>query len=309
MGSIVLLVVMVSAGAVAWADGGFMPLEKANANISIYEPAQRAILAWNGKTEVLILSVDAHSTAQRAKILQFVPLPAKPTKVEEGSFAAFEAVQQAIDRRRPTWERLEARGGGIAEGEGEPESVEVVFHEKIGPHDITVGKILNLDGLATWVKRFAANAGVEVAPSAIDRVSPIAKQYLDADVRYFVFDVIDLASTERSITPIVYEFPTSSAWYPLEVSRLAEGRTAIDLFLITPGKPDIRATRTKFDCASYGRNLNFPVKFTLKPGELKQISPRISAMFSKAPVLTAARYRGSTAGLTRDFRLKVSQLQ
>jgi hypothetical protein len=299
---------MVSVGAVAQADRGMIPLVAADANISIHEPAQRAIVAWNGKTQVLILSVDVHSTGEDAKVLHFMPLPAEPTKVEEGSFDSFEAVQQAIDRRRPTWFQLRRKGGGVAQGEGEPESVEVVFHEKIGPHDITIGKILSLDGLATWVKRFAADARVELAPSAIESVGPIAKQYLDAGVRYFVFDVVDIGSAERSITPIVYEFATSYAWYPLKVSQLAEGRTAIDLFLITPGRPDIRATRTKFDCAFYGRNLDFPVKFALKAGELEQISPRISAMFRGSPVLTAARYRGSTSGLTRDFQLRSRQL-
>ena len=110
-----LLVVILGLPVVcAHADGDLMPLDPAQANISIYEPAQRAIIGWNGQTEIMILSVDARTSAKNAKVLQFVPLPSRPTRVEEGSFDSFQGVQGMIAIHRPTALELgiPSAGGG-----------------------------------------------------------------------------------------------------------------------------------------------------------------------------------------------------
>lgn len=112
--TLLIAAVLVLAGQCALADGGLMPLDSAQANISIYEPAQRAIIGWNGQTEIMILSIDARTSAKNAKVLHFVPLPSRPTRVEEGSFDSFEGLQEIIAIHRPTALELgiPSAGGG-----------------------------------------------------------------------------------------------------------------------------------------------------------------------------------------------------
>jgi len=43
----------------------------------VHEPAQNAIIAWNGSYEILILSTKLESK-NATKVLEFIPLPSKP---------------------------------------------------------------------------------------------------------------------------------------------------------------------------------------------------------------------------------------
>ena len=71
-------------GGRAAADRGSISLRP---NIKLYEPNQRAIIAWNGRTEILLLSTDLRASAP-TKVLEVLPLPAEP-KVKKGSIRSF----------------------------------------------------------------------------------------------------------------------------------------------------------------------------------------------------------------------------
>lgn len=114
--------------------------------VSVYEPGQKAIVAWNGQEEILILSTDVTSSSETL-VLELLPLPSEP-EVEAASFQSFEEIQRLI------WEEglnqfMYSSKDGARSG-----SVEVVFHEEIGAHDITVVRATGAVELVDWMKDF-----------------------------------------------------------------------------------------------------------------------------------------------------------
>ena len=121
-------------------DRGMVPL----ADVSVYGPGQKAIVAWNGEEEVLILSTDVRAD-ERTTILEVLPLPSQPDLIEKTDLAPFMAVQDLLGEKK-TFSRT--MDGGKVPG------VEIVFHEKIGAHDITVIKVNDSKGFEEWANLF-----------------------------------------------------------------------------------------------------------------------------------------------------------
>lgn len=117
--------------------------------VTIFEYGQRAIIAWNGTDEMLILSTDV-SASEESFILSFLPLPSNPL-IDEGNFMSFTEMQSLVQRHF-SHERFSLGPGG---------SVEITFHEKIGAHDITVVKVTDAEGLKTWILDFLEDHEME----------------------------------------------------------------------------------------------------------------------------------------------------
>jgi len=126
---ICLGLVTMSLAAPALADRGMVPIT----DVSVYGPGQKAIIAWNGNTEILILSTDVRADSN-TKVLEILPLPSQP-EVEKGDFSSFQQVDKLIKEHFPISLRDRYKEAGSI-----PLGVEIVFHEKIGAHDITVVK-------------------------------------------------------------------------------------------------------------------------------------------------------------------------
>ncbi len=75
------------------ADRGLVHVEP---GVSIYEPGQKAIIAWNGQEEILILSTDVSATGETL-VLEIMPLPSNPKKIEKASFESFVTIQTILD--------------------------------------------------------------------------------------------------------------------------------------------------------------------------------------------------------------------
>ncbi|MEM3574600.1 MAG: hypothetical protein QXQ76_02535, partial [Candidatus Bathyarchaeia archaeon] len=103
----------------AQSDRGVFPIGDA----SVHGPGQRAIIAWNGTVKRLILSTDLYASAE-TRALEVLPLPSKPS-VERGNFQSFEAVQ-----------RLTVAHSSRSMPPKYLGELEIVFHERIGAHDI-----------------------------------------------------------------------------------------------------------------------------------------------------------------------------
>ena len=110
-----------------WCVGGRVPAARADMgsmsfkeNVAVYEPAQRALIAWNGKEEILILSTNLHA-AQATKVLEVLPLPAEPT-VKKADVAVFDKVVKIIQRKlgldRPAGDQEGGQGAGGFGGAG-----------------------------------------------------------------------------------------------------------------------------------------------------------------------------------------------
>jgi hypothetical protein len=221
--TLIIAAVTICCVCAAHADMGSIPFE---AHVQIFEPKQRAIIAWNGTEEILLLATDLRASAP-TKVLEVIPLPAEPT-VKEGDLQAFERAVAIINSRQ----RRRAGGGGFgggfgAEGEEpEPPAGEVTFHEKIGAHDISVTRVLNSDGFTGWVENYLKKQGVE-NPEIPGPMKTVVKQYLRAGFIWFVFDVVEVGNKVKTKDAIQYRFKTRSLYYPLKITRTESGKTEI----------------------------------------------------------------------------------
>lgn len=223
---IVVLLIMFSVWA-ANADRGLIPF---NPNVKIFEPKQRAMIAWNGKEEILLLSTDLKAS-EATKVLEVIPLPSEPI-VKKGDVEVFRKATALINRKlRERYAR--ALHMGLTRGVERPPAGEVTFHKKIGAHDISVTHVLNSNGFIEWVEKYLRSAGVE-NPTIPEAMKTVVGEYLKEGFSWFVFDVVSLDEVPKTNEAIQYRFKTDFLFYPVKITRTGEGYTTIDLLVLTP---------------------------------------------------------------------------
>lgn len=282
-------------------------------NVNVYDAGQKAIICWDDSQELMILSTDKY-TSHEAKVLEFMPLPSKPDRVEKASFESFKAIAELIKKHRPKLYlhyRLKGNGGrgrGPAAGAKEAESpVEIVFHKKIGAHDISIGKVKRMEGFTDWVKKFLKQNQLKYRPEDVQAIKPVVSDYLDRGYNYFVFDVIELSPEKKTIEPILYQFKSDELYFPLKVTTLSRGITNINLYLFTPFRTDIWGTDTGFASGFYklGRKVmyNHPIKFKVNEEEMNEVSEDVRKFMKNSSRVwfSTAHYEGPTSNLVKDF--------
>lgn len=269
------------------ADWGMIPILP----VSIFEPGQKAIVAWNGEKEILILSADVTSTANTT-VLQIMPLPSNPTKIEEASTESFDAIQDLIEFRMPIpWSDVYwGNQTGL---------VEVVFHEQIGMHDITVVEAYDVSEFAEWMDEFLLKNGISEQVTLED-MAPIIEDYMARDFHFYVLDLIDTSSEEKSVEPILYEFNTDFLYYPLLITSPIGGDGKITLFLITKhiinyGYPPL------IKAQYYVEEFAGLLEFEMFKEELFYIDSRIGELFEDTAWMTVLVYDGPLSTLTKDL--------
>src|SRR5512140_110581 len=86
---------LLMAGVVAVrADRGAIPFRP---EVTIFEPTQRALIAWNGEEEILLLSTDLRAS-RATKVLEVMPFPAEP-RVKKGDVAVFRRAVRLINSK------------------------------------------------------------------------------------------------------------------------------------------------------------------------------------------------------------------
>lgn len=287
---------------VALADRGMVPIS----DVSVYGPGQKAIIAWNGEEETLILSTDVIASDD-SQVLELLPLPSKP-EIKKGDFASFEQVNLLIENHFPvtSWDWFK-KGIGVMGPPGR--GLEIIFHEKIGAHDITVVKADDTVELIQWAEEFLKSAGIEKQISS-PKLESVVASYLDQNINYFVFDLIEITSEPKSIEPIVYRFDTDFLYYPLKISTLAEGWTDINLFLLTPQSvslhnlPEGSTLPQDMEVGKfYSSKGTQPIQFKVNEEELISIDASIVELLGSNAWLTAVSYHGDLAGLTEDLKI------
>jgi Tol biopolymer transport system component len=305
------------AGTPGYADRGHVVIRAFEPDVSVNNAGQKAIIAWNGTEEVLILSTDL-SAGAKAKVLEFLPLPSQPSEVELAEPQSFSAIQRLIAEHSPPtaahYQRRGSRGGGAAS----PPPVEIVFHEKLDVHDITIAKTNDLDGFMSWVREFVTGQGGSLPGRGRDRFESVVRSYLARGYRYFVFDVIELTTEKKTVPPVRYRFASDHLFFPLLVSTLDKGYTQVSLFLLTPHRPAPESLSDGFSIGKYRRKAGLriaadrdeaePIQFWLENDDLERISDSVADLFEgwRKTCLTAVGYRGDVAGLTRDFVMSVA---
>jgi hypothetical protein len=287
-------------------------------NIDVFDAGQKAIICWKDGEELMVLSTDKYATTQ-SKVLEFMPLPSKPSRVEEFKEPCFEGLARLIEAHRPVMPVTESerpstqRDNSLKKASHEP-AVEIVFHKKIGAHDISIAQVHRLDGFCEWVKKFYTQNQVEYNAKDVERLSPMVSDYMSRGFSYYIFDVIELTTEKQSIEPILYHFKSKDLYFPLKVTTLAEGETDVALYLFTAFRTDIWGTHTGFKSGFYTvsgqASYRHPVKFEVTQGEMSSVSKEIARFMNNGEYtgdktwFSTARYVGSTKKLTKDFIMK-----
>jgi len=278
-------------------DKGMVPF---NPLIQIEENAQNAIIAWNGTEEVLILSTDVTSS-ESTLVLELLPLPSNPLEVKEGSFEFFTKLQEIANEKLKDY-YWKGRGFSLSKAvaNAAEDRVEITFQSKIGAHNITIVKVNNLTYFVEWANNFAKQNGFESINFSTDFQSCV-EDYLNRDIKFFVFDVIEINKTKQSVNPIIYRFNTTYLYYPINItafSNVGEASTTseIHLLLLTEGvmKEDVIF---KFFPYLSSRD----AKINLKKEDLKEISSDVYNLFKEDVILTEIKYIGFLSDLKTDL--------
>jgi hypothetical protein len=207
------------------ADRGAIPFRP---GVTIFEPTQRALIAWNGEEEILILSTDLRAS-QPTKVLEVMPFPAEP-RVTKGDVAVFRRAVKLINSRPFSAARFEGQSRAAADS---PPPGEITFHKRIGAHDVAVAHVLNSDGFVKWVNSFLKRCSVD-NPVIPARLRAVIEEYLQDGYRWFAFDVIELEKSFKTLEALQYRFPTSALFYPVKISRANQGETSMELLVLSP---------------------------------------------------------------------------
>ncbi len=222
---------MLAAGSIAWlarqlfANRGMVPFIP---DIEIFEPQQRALLAWNGEEELLILGTDLHAS-QPTQVLEVLPLPAEPT-VTRGDPLVFDKLEALIRSRLNRYEDSRGvRGPGVAPL---APAGEVTQRAHIGSHDVSVTHLLDAAGFVGWAEGYLASLGAET-PTIPAALGEIIHRYIAEGFTWFVFDVVSLGETIVTNDPIQYRFRSPRLFYPMRITKLAAGETSVGLYVLT----------------------------------------------------------------------------
>jgi len=229
-----LLGVMLCAGT-ARADCGSIPYKP---YVRIFEPNQRAVIAFNGREEILLLTTDLRAS-EPTKVLEVIPFPSQP-EVKKGRIEVIDAATDLINWKLSARLGKKWAGGGMGGMGGAgmggaplPPAGEVVERKQIGAHDVSVVHVLGQRRFVAWVEDYLKKDAVDnpTIPAALKHV---VADYLHDDFKWFAFNVVELGTDEVSKEALQYRFQTRFAYYPLRITRTEQGETSIKLLMLSP---------------------------------------------------------------------------
>ena len=280
------------------ADRGLIPV---TSSVSIYEPGQKAILAWNGQEEIMILSTDVSSTSETL-LLEILPLPSQPI-VEAASLHSFEEIQDLI------WEEGMFLYYSGNKRDTVSNSVLIVFNGQIGAHNVTVVRASDASELVSWINSFLAGSGFNEQMS-LGKSESVIVDYMQRGFRYYCLDIITVSQARKSVDPLLYRFNSSFLYYPLLITSPVGGSTEITLFLLTTSKISQGSLSPMMIVyyRLYGGSAQ-PIEFVLSKGRLARINLRIGELFQDQAWLTVVKYEGLVSVLNDDLMLTAEALQ
>jgi hypothetical protein len=204
------------------ADMGSIPFKK---GVRIVEPNQDAIIAWNGKEQLLYLQTTL-GASEETKILEVMPLPNKPT-VEATDVEVFRRCKSLL----PRVVARNSGGTGPFSASGDIPAARVVERKMIGAHDIRTVELLDAERFSAWVTAEfgVANAGLEIPAPLLAVIGEYAKD----GYKWFLFDLVDVQQETAKKTPLRIRFATDKLYYPMRITRTEKGYTTVSLPILT----------------------------------------------------------------------------
>ncbi|MEM9480199.1 MAG: DUF2330 domain-containing protein [Verrucomicrobiota bacterium] len=246
-------------------DMGSIPFKKGT---RIFEPAQDAIIAWNGQEQLLYLQTTL-AASEQTKVLEVMPLPNKPA-VEASNPGVFKrcafllppipAKSDGSDPFGPTPETSAAR---------------VIERKLIEAHDLRVVELLDAKRFSEWVFAEFGDENDELEiPEALLKV---IQDYANDGFKWFLFDLIDVKKEKAQKTPLQIQFVSDHLYYPLRITSTEKGKTEISLSVIT------NVLFEKEDCVGIAReSIEVPSNpITISAEQIHFIDPPIFELLGK----------------------------
>ncbi len=285
---IVGLTVFLGLGA-ALADRMLIPF---TAPVQIFEPKQRAVIAWNGREEIMLLDTDLKAS-EKTKVLEVLPLPSEPAVKRGDSSIYKKAVKVVSERLKRRHEASDSHIGGPSSGAAPARlTAEVTFHEKIGAHDISVAHVLDSRGFVEWVDRYLTSIGAGDVKISL-ALRELVDEYVENGFTWFVFDIVELGQSVRTNEAIQYRFKTDRLFYPLKITRTAEGQSTVSLVVITDAPMRVISCSGRF-------TFLHPV-IIIKQAEAVTISEDMAALFPGEVRLRIWEIRGPLTQFDHDL--------
>jgi len=290
---ILSILAVLSTAATAVAGGGAIPFQP---DAQVFRPTQRAVVAFNGEEQVLLLSTEMAASAP-TRVLRVLPFPSQPT-VEAADEEVFRRAVGLLQQNIPASVFQEHRLREIAlpreEAEDPADGGEEVQRQQIGAHDIRIVQVTDGRHFITWAEDYLRREGVD-EPELPVQLRLAANDYLKAGFRWFVFDMVELDTDPRWTEPIRYRFATKRAYYPLRITRAEQGNTLVRLVILSPRLlqiPDLGAAKVRL--------LHQPAQFSTST--LEYLDPNLLDLFDEdvPTLLRVWKIQGKLGSFRRD---------
>lgn len=273
------------------ADRGSVPFDTAAV---IYKPHQRALIAWNGSEQLMIMSNDIRAS-KNTKVLEILPLPSKPT-VEAADVEIFRQATNVITTRLAEAEtsREEDRKRIQPDFSGT-----VIFYKQIGVHEISLTHAGDKARFLDWATSYLKTLGVE-SPVIPEELMDVIQEYLEDGYEWFVFDVINVGPELATTEAVKYRFKSDALYYPLRITRTEVGFTRVDLLVATSLRlkqfPALHPDRVAL--------MHEPVE--LDTFGLRELSPEVDELLNNPTscILRLWQIQGSLGGFRQDLIAK-----
>ncbi len=257
------------------------------AEATVYRPTQRAVTAFDGREQILLLSTDLRAD-RPTKVLEFLPFPSKPkvAVVEDDLFQkARQLIEDKLPGQQPAGVKAAVRSG--------PGGHDAEFYERIDVQNTVVVRLTDGRSFVAWVTERLQEAGVD-DPSVSARVKSLARDYVRDGFTWFAFNVIELGPEMVARRSVRYQFATPRFYYPLRIMGTDSGATVIRLVLVSPRlvqMPDHRSGRAVL--------LHQPIP--IGAGDLKYLGGGLAEFLGNRPQqLRLWEIRGSLGAMRRD---------
>jgi len=286
----------------AIADGCYFSEEYWHLN----EPLQKAVIYWNGTTEIMILS-SAVKAQNLTDIAWIVPIISTTMpNVTAGNMSIFE---ELVKYFKESSSRNQYSGNPFIALEGK-DNIFILETKEIDIYDIIILKATNASDLIDWL----LENNFKVPEEAYD----ILEEYVNTENCYFVINKLDLKNRFKDViealengtpkyeipnynnysdavwdlrngmaTPLKFEFTPIEPYYPLTISSFSEGYGSIELYVIADHPvTDKNHVLTLDKCKSISDELR---------DKLGQHFPVENANYA-----TRLKYRGKLSELSND---------